>query len=81
MERTRKNQVLEILDYWKTIEFLGQINIKEESSDNRKVIEKINKGEKVKNSKIEVFSKLTTPYIQIDDKIEKDAEKYTNFTK
>lgn len=79
MERTRKNQVLEILDYWKTIEFLGQINIKEESSDNRKVIEKITKGEKVKNSKIEVFSKLTTPYIQIDEKIEKDAEKYTNF--
>lgn len=79
MEKNTKNQVLEILDYWKTIEFLGQIDIPEEKSDNKKIIEKINEGEKVKNGKIEIFSKLAMPYIQIDKKIEKDTENYTDF--
>ena len=47
MENTRKNQVLEILNYWKTIEFLGQTDIPEESPENRKIITRINKGETV----------------------------------
>ena len=41
MEKAKKNQVLEILDYWKTIEFLGQIDIPEESTDNKKFLKKI----------------------------------------
>ena len=36
MDKIKKNQVLEILDYWKTVEFLGQIDIREESQENRK---------------------------------------------
>lgn len=74
-----KSQVLEILNYWKTVEFLGQIDIRGENSDNKKLIEKINRGEKVNASKLEVFSKLTTPDIRIDRKLENDAEHYINF--
>lgn len=79
MNPSTKSQVLEILNYWKTVEFLGQVDIREENSDNKKLIEKINRGEKVNASKLEVFSKFTTPDIQIDRKLENDEKHYTNF--
>lgn len=40
MEEEKKNQVLEILDYWKTIELLGQTDIPEESPDNKRNLKK-----------------------------------------
>lgn len=79
MEKMKQSQVLEILDYWKKTEFLGQVDIPEEKSENKKVIEKIKKGEKVRESKVEIFSQLTTPYVQIDEKIRADADDYINF--
>lgn len=79
MENCRRKQVLEILDYWKIVEFWGQIDIREESQDNRKIIQKIRNGEKVKTGKIEVFFNLITSSIQIDKAIEKDAEIYKDF--
>ena len=44
MDKIKKNQVLEILDYWKTVEFLGQIDIREESQENRKAAGKTRMG-------------------------------------
>ena len=41
MENAQKNRVLEILDYWKTVEFLGQNDILQESSENKKLIKKL----------------------------------------
>ena len=79
MEKAKKNQVLEILDYWKTIEFLGQIDIPEESSYNKKIIEKIEKGEKTTEDKIEIFMELISPYLDVEKQLEQDEEKYTNY--
>lgn len=79
MEKAKKNQVLEILDYWKTIEFLGQIDIPEESADNKKLLEKIENGEKVNENKIEIFMNLVSPYLNLEKQLEQDTEKYTNY--
>ncbi len=85
MENTRKNQVLEILNYWKTIEFLGQTDIPEESPENRKIITRINKGETVSGAakkavnKIEIFSNLVTPCVRMEEILACDAAKYTEF--
>lgn len=86
MENTRKNQVLEILNYWKTIEFLGQTDIPEENPENKKIIARINKGETINSSKdkksvnkIEIFSNLTSPNVRIEETLENDAAKYTEF--
>lgn len=86
MDNTRKNQVLEILNYWKTIEFLGQTDIPEESPENRKIINRINKGETVNGAadkktvnKIEIFSDLVTLSVQMEEILAGDAAKYTEF--
>lgn len=79
MDKIKKNQVLEILNYWKTIEFLGQNDIPVESLDNKKTVEAVRHGKKVGKSKIEIFSELTMPYIQIDETIESDKMKYSDF--
>ncbi len=79
MEDARKNQVLEILDYWETIEFLDQKDIPVENPDNKKLIEKIQKGEKTGRSKIEIFMDLTTAYVNIDDQLDQDGKKYPLF--
>lgn len=79
MESNRRNQVLEILDYWKTIEFLGQVDIQEEGACNKKLIDKIKRGEEVNDSKVEIFTSITAPYIQIDKEIETDLGTYTKF--
>ncbi len=79
MEQTRRNQVLEILDYWKTIEFLGQIDIPEESPENQKIISKLQKGETVRENKIELFSDLKTPFPDLEKKLESDAGQFKDF--
>lgn len=53
MEDKRKNAVLEILNYWKITEFLGQTDIPQESSENKKLIKNIKNGKEVKAEKIE----------------------------
>ena len=58
MENKRKNAVLEILNYWKITEFLGQIDIPQESTENKKLIKNIKNGKEVKAEKIEVFFDL-----------------------
>lgn len=58
MEDKRKNTVLEILNYWKITEFLGQIDIPQESTENKKLIKNIKNGKEVKAEKIEVFFDL-----------------------
>ncbi len=79
MEEEKKNQVLEILDYWKTIELLGQTDIPEESSDNKRNLKKIEKGEKINVNKIEIFMKLISPDFDAAKQLEQDNEKYTNY--
>ena len=37
---SEKNKVLEIIDYWKIIEFLGQTDIPIEKADNREIMKK-----------------------------------------
>ena len=48
MEDKRKNAVLEILNYWKITEFLGQTDIPQESTENKKLIKNIKNGKEVK---------------------------------
>ena len=82
MDNTMKSQVLEILDYWRTIEFLGQTDIPEESPENKSLIEKILKGknpEGKKADKIEVFHFLETPYLEPEEMLEEDLNKFTDF--
>lgn len=79
MEKAKKNQVLEILDYWKTIEFLGQIDIPEESTDNKKFLKKIVNGEKVNENKIEIFNNLVSTYLSVEEQLEQDAKKFANY--
>ena len=77
MDNTTKTQVLEILDYWRTIEFLSQTDIPEESPENKFLIEKILKGEKPqgnKADKIEVFHFLETPYLELEKTLEEDLK-------
>ena len=61
MEDKRKNAVLEILNYWKITEFLGQTDIPQESTENKKLIKNIKNGKEVKAEKIEVFFDLPDP--------------------
>lgn len=79
MEKIKKEQVIEILDYWKTIEFLGQIDIPEESQENKKIIEKLQNGENVNKDKIEIFTELSVPYLDIEEWLEQDAKKYPGY--
>ena len=80
MEKVKANQVLEILEYWKLIEFLGQIDIPEESSDNKKLIEKIRNGEKVSEGKVEIFMDVVSPYIEIEKLPEQNSEEFRNYS-
>ena len=48
MENKRKTAVLEILNYWKITEFLGQTDIPQESTENKKLIKNIKNGKEVK---------------------------------
>ncbi|MCI7770054.1 MAG: AAA domain-containing protein [Eubacterium sp.] len=79
MEENQKNQVLEILDYWKLIEFLGQTDILDQSPDNKKIIEKIKKGEKTDADKVEIFIELFSPYINVEKQLEQDKENFCNY--
>lgn len=64
MDGERRTQVLEILDYWRLIEFLGQIDIPRQKNENKK-LRKNSKKERLlpkrswkcsTNSRIPVFS-------------------------
>ena len=65
MENKQKAAVLEILNYWKITEFLGQTDIPQESSENKKLIKNIKNGKEVKAEKIEVF--LDLPVLSASD--------------
>ena len=69
MEKAQKAQVLEILDYWKTIEFLGQTDIPKVSHNNRTK----------KRYKKEIFIDLVSPYIDIEKLLETDLQKYQEY--
>ena len=60
MKEIIKKQVLEILDYWKLIEFLSQKNIPKQDSKHKKIMEQIKNGEKTNKDvkKIEIFIEL-----------------------
>jgi hypothetical protein len=79
MDKDKKNKVLEILKYWKTIEFIGQSDIISESKDNKKLIEKIDKKENAKATKIEVFEELSNGIIDIENKLKKEGKRFADF--
>jgi len=79
MDAKKKKQVLEILDYWKIIEFLGQVDLPSDSLDNKKIIERIKKGQPVAAEKVELFAAITDPNHDIEDIIEKDSKIYAQF--
>lgn len=82
MENKQKAAVLEILNYWKITEFLGQTDIPQESSENKKLIKNIKNGNEVKAEKIEVFfdlSVLSAPDIDLEMILEKDRDDYAKF--
>lgn len=80
MNDERKNKVLEILDYWKTIEFLGQIDIPREKSDNKKLAEKILNGGKITEKKIEIHTEIINPYVDMEQSMEIDEERFKTFS-
>lgn len=82
MENKRKTAVLEILDYWKITEFLGQTDIPQESTENKKLIKNIKNGKEVKTEKIEVFldlPALSSPDINLEMLMQKDRDDYAKF--
>ena len=82
MEDKRKNAVLEILNYWKITEFLGQTDIPQESTENKKLIKNIKNGKEVKAEKIEVFFDLpvlSSPDIDMEMILENDRDGYAKF--
>ncbi|MBU8756554.1 hypothetical protein [Priestia megaterium] len=81
MTNIEKKKVLEILDYWKTIELLNQVDIPQESEDNKKVVKKITRGELIDSSldKISIFTSLNVPSIDLSDKLKTDKEKFSRF--
>ncbi len=82
MENKRKTAVLEILNYWKITEFLGQTDIPQESTENKKLIKNIKNGKEVKTEKIEVFLDLpvlSSPDIDLEMLLEKDRDDYVQF--
>lgn len=82
MENKRKTAVLEILNYWKITEFLGQTDIPQESTENKKLIKNIKNGKEVKAEKIEVFFDLpvlSASDIDLEMILEKDRDGYAKF--
>lgn len=82
MEDKRKNAVLEILNYWKITEFLGQTDIPQESTENKKLIKNIKNGKEVKAEKIEVFFDLpvlSSPDIDLEMILGNDRDEYAKF--
>lgn len=82
MEDKRKNAVLEILNYWKITEFLGQTDIPQESTENKKLIKNIKNCKEVKTEKIEVFFDLpvlSSPDIDLEMILENDRDGYAKF--
>ena len=83
MEDKRKNAVLEILNYWKITEFLGQTDIPQESTENKKLIKNIKNGKEVKAEKIEVFFDLpvlSSPDIDLEMILGNDRDDYAKFS-
>ncbi|MDX8289129.1 AAA domain-containing protein [Metabacillus indicus] len=81
MTNIEKKKILEILDYWKTIELLNQVDIPQESEDNKKVVKKITRGELIESSldKISIFTSLKVPSIDFTEKLKNDKEKFSQF--
>ena len=82
MENKRKTAVLEILNYWKITEFLGQTDIPQESTENKKLIKNIKNGKEVKAEKIEVFFDLpilSSSDIDLEVILGKDRDDYAKF--
>jgi hypothetical protein len=79
MDKQTKNKVLEILKYWKTIEFIGQSDILSESKENKKLVGKIDKKEKIKAEKIEIFEELSSGVVDIENKLKKEDKRFTAF--
>lgn len=79
MDGEIRTQVLEILDYWRLIEFLGQIDIPRQKNENKKLRKKLEKGEAVTETKLEVFHEFSDTCIQLDKMIEDDDKKFASF--
>lgn len=68
MEEITKKQVLEILNYWKMIEFLSQKNIPEQDSKYKKSVDKV-----------EIFIKLTSFDFNIKGQLDKDERNCSDY--
>lgn len=80
MDKIKKSQVLEVLNYWKSIEFLGQMDVPKESADNKKLVENLKRGEQVKANKIEIFKPLSLEDCYIEKILEQDMDIYKDFS-
>ena len=71
MKKSKRNMVLEILKYWKIIEFLNQkdipnLNLKRQKIDNKK-------------DKIEIFVTLNSSDFDVTNQLNDDANKYSEY--
>ena len=80
MDLISKRRAMEILDYWKFIELLGQKDTVKESSANMKLVSDILAGKRTKKHKVEIFKKLDNPEIDISKLLEDDDTKYGNYS-
>ena len=79
MDLISKRTALEILEYWKFVELLGQNDLISESDDNKKLTEKVLKGDKINEKRIEVYKTLQDTEIDVDRMLDKDDEVYNDF--
>lgn len=79
MDLISKRRALEILDYWKFIELLGQKDTVKESSANRKLVSDILAGKKTRKAKVEMFRQLSLPEIDISAIMDEDDASFKNY--
>lgn len=79
MDKEKRDRVLEILAYWEMMEFLGQIDIPEQTLANKRLLERIERGEKTDEEKIERFIQLNSTYFNVTQQLEEDQEKLSQY--
>ncbi len=79
MDLISKRCALEILEYWKFVELLGQNDLISESDENKKLTEEVLKGNNIKENRIEVYRTLKSAEIDTAQMLEEDDKKYNSF--
>ena len=80
MDLISKRQVWEVLDFWKLVELLGQVDIPEDNEENKQNIRYLLDGMDVEADRIDVFRDLNEPEADIALFLDEDSSKFVNYT-